>query len=234
MITTNLIIEAMDLLSGKRRLFWSEADFQFSLAQVLRCVVPNGAQIYLERPIANIMEAMQEDNNSTNRKKCYIDIWIHHDGKVYPIELKYATKKSEVEDLDKQIIRTVDQFAYDITRFGYLYDIHRIEQIKKFLTKAEGLEFGRGFAIILTNDQNYYYKKPNHNVSKTLDAKFRLHSGATPPKKVEWTYEKEVSPKHWTKTQHPYCDPFMLPDTLNLDWRQYGKEEGVKYLINVI
>ena len=85
MITTNMIIQAMDLLSGKRRLFWSEADFQFSLAQVLRCVVPNGAQIYLERPIANIMEAMKSTNGSNNRKKCYIDIWIQYDNKIYPI-----------------------------------------------------------------------------------------------------------------------------------------------------
>ncbi len=235
MITTETLIKTMASLSTKRKLFWSEADFQFSLAQELRGLVPVEAQIYLERPIANIMEAMQEENKTNNRKKCYIDIWIQYDGKVYPIELKYATKAAVVEDFDRQQVMTVNQYAYDITRFGYLYDIHRIERIKKCLVNTEGLEFGRGFAIILTNDANYYNAPEDiPRIAKTRDANFRIHQNNTPPKEVKWNYVGESDEQHWTKTKHPYNKSFKLPITLNFDWRQYGNEKGVKYLINVV
>ncbi len=96
MITKDLIKKAMLQLSTKRKLFWSEADFQFSLALVLRDILPKNAKIYLERPIAEMLSAQQEDNNTKNRKKFYVDIWIQIEDTVYPIELKYGTKEQEI------------------------------------------------------------------------------------------------------------------------------------------
>lgn len=231
MITTKDIIQAMDRLSEKRKLFWSEADFQFSLALVLQDMIPDGARIYLERPIAEILSAQQKANNTKNRNKFYIDIFIQIDNTIYPIELKYGTRKQDIEDDDKKVVRTVNQAAYDITRFGYLFDIYRIEQIKKHLSGSNELKFGRGFAIMLTNDANYY-TPPTKDISNTRDANFRLHQGNS-IKKVEWNI-KDEEVKHWTKSQYPYNKSFTLQSKFKPDWRSYGKDNGIKYLINTI
>ena len=57
MISNEVMIDAMNRLAQWRKLFWSEADFQFSLAQVLRDML-NGvnAQIFLERPIPTVTD----------------------------------------------------------------------------------------------------------------------------------------------------------------------------------
>ena len=238
MIIKDLIKKAILQLSTKRKLFWSEADFQFSLALVLRDILPENAKIYLERPIAEILSAQQEDNNTKNRKKFYVDIWIQIEDTVYPIELKYGTKKQEIKDWDRKSIKTVNQAAYDITRFGYLFDIHRIEHIKKHLSNGNELKFGRGFAILLTNDANYH-QVPKRDFSQTRDALFRLHertNGEPLPTKVKWNYNGDE--KHWTEDQYPYNVELDLPSNFNLDWNVYlqDKEQGadIRYLINTI
>lgn len=234
MITKSAIEQAMSQLASKRKLFWSEADFQFSLASILSDILPKNAKIYMERPIAEILSIQQKDNNTKNRKKFYVDIWIQTEDIVYPIELKYGTKKQEIVDWDKKIIKTVNQAAYDITRFGYLFDIHRIEQIKKHISNGKELKFGRGFAILLTNDANYYHA-PKRNFSQTRDALFRLHIRANKesyPTEVKWNYNGDK--KHWTKSQYPYNIIFMLPSNFNLDWKSYGADGKTKYLINTI
>ena len=234
MITSNTIKQAMLHLAGNRKLFWSEADFQFSLAWVLHDILPESAKIYLERPIAEILKAQQEDNNTKNRKKFYVDIWIQIEDTVYPIELKYGTKEQEIADWDGKTIKTVNQAAYDITRFGYLFDIHRIEQIKKHLLGSENMKFGRGFAILLTNDANYY-AHPTKNIANTRDVHFRLHQGNS-IKRVEWN-NKNVT-DHWTKNKYPYNIEFNLPSNFNLDWEVYLQDEtqgtDIRYLINTI
>lgn len=234
MITRDLIEEAMSQLAKNRKLFWSEADFQFSLALVLHDILPKNAKIYLERPIAEILSAQQENNSTKNRKKFYVDIWIQIEDTVYPIELKYGTKEQKIADWDSKTIETVNQAAYDITRFGYLFDIHRIEQIKKHLSNGEILKFGRGFAIILTNDSNYY-AQPNRNIKNTRDYYFRIHEGNT-IQEVKWNYNGNE--KHWTKTQYPYNEEFRLPANFNLNWKIYlhNKKQSadVRYLINTL
>ena len=234
MITKSIIEQAMSELASKRKLFWSEADFQFSLALVLHSVLPPNAKIYLERPIAEILSVQQEDNSTKNRKKFYVDIWIQIDDTVYPIELKYGTKEQEIADWDGKTIKTVYQAAYDITRFGYLFDIHRIEQIKKRLSSREDLKFGRGFAILLTNDANYY-APPTKNITNTRDVHFRLHQGNS-IKRVEWN-NKNVT-DHWTKNKYPYNIEFNVPSNFNLDWEVYRQDEtqgtDIRYLINTI
>ena len=63
-------------LANERRLFWSEADFQFALAWKIQQKYPN-AKIRLER--------RQENTNS--KKPAYVDIWVELNNKIYPIEL---------------------------------------------------------------------------------------------------------------------------------------------------
>ena len=68
-------------LATERRLFWSEADFQFAFAWKIQQKYPN-AKIRLER--------RQENTNSN--KPAYVDIWVELNNKIYPIELKYKTR----------------------------------------------------------------------------------------------------------------------------------------------
>ena len=68
-------------LATERRLFWSEADFQFAFAWKIQQNYPS-AKIRLER--------RQEITNS--KKPAYVDIWVELNNKIYPIELKYKTR----------------------------------------------------------------------------------------------------------------------------------------------
>ncbi len=95
--------------------------------------------------------------------KSYIDILIKNEEGLYiPIELKYRTNKLHC-NFDDCTYELSNQSAEDITRYGYLKDISRIEKYseteEKFLT---------GYAIMLTNQSNVW-KKDYHIVGNTFD-----------------------------------------------------------------
>lgn len=159
------IINAIRELSTKRKIFVSEADFQFALAWEIQKYMPN-AQIRLEYCPVNIDASM------------HIDIIVKFDNKVYPIELKYLTAifDAEVEN-EKYILK--NQSAQDERRYDFLKDICRLEKLAGTLN-----EFEKGYAILLTNDSNYW-KKP---VSlSTNDAAFRINEGAIKSGELKWT-----------------------------------------------
>ena len=228
-ITKKLIEETMNALSKKRRAFWSEADFQFALSQELVLKLDATARIYLERPIY-----------ATNQKDKYcVDIWIRIDNKVYPIELKYATKKAEFIDGKDGTIFTSEQVAYDMTRFLYLYDIYRIEHIKSKVAETN-LTFGKGFAIILTSDSNYYELR--RNPKGTLDESFRIHENNKDfNPMIQWNNQNKKT-DHWTKTQTPYNKVFNLQSPISFEWKHFstlkdiksGKTMEYKFLVNEI
>ena len=228
-ITRTLIVDTMKSLAKKRVAFWSEADFQFALACELRSKLGAGAKIYLERPIVTASDTY------------YVDIWIKVDNVVNPIELKYATKSAEIIDKDKERISTSEQVAYDITRFLYLYDIHRIEEIKKDLSFGKtDLKFGVGFAIILTSDANYY--KLQRNPEGTLDEGFRIHEGNDRfNQTVQWN-NKDKKADHWTKIQKPYNATPTLATKIQFNWELYSTVKNelknspliYKFLVNEI
>ena len=231
MITEELMIEAMRLLAQQRKLFWSEADFQFSLAQVLHDMLrDSGVQIYLERPIP-----ITTDYTKGKRRNRYIDIIIKSGDTIYPIELKYATKKDMVdEDGDK--ILTTTQGAYDTHRFGYLYDIFRLESIRQDLSNSADLKFGRGFAILLTNDSNYYDKPENEDYKNTIDGNFRIHQDNVINPEIKWNIDE--SNPHWTN-RYPYNEQLTLSNRPLFQWRDYENNRAtkyypVKYLINIV
>lgn len=231
MITEELMIEAMRLLAQQRKLFWSEADFQFSLAQVLHDMLrDSGVQIYLERPIP-----ITTDYTKGKRRNRYIDIIIKSGDTIYPIELKYATKKDMVdEDGDK--ILTTTQGAYDTHRFGYLYDIFRLESIRQDLSNSADLKLGRGFAILLTNDSNYYDKPENEDYKNTIDGNFRIHQDNVINPEIKWNIDE--SNPHWTN-RYPYNEQLTLSNRPLFQWRDYENNRAtkyypVKYLINIV
>ena len=224
---TNAFIEnVMSALSKKRKAFWSEADFQFALSEMLKSKLGKSAKIYLERPVL-----------ATNQKDKYaVDIWIKMEDRIYPIELKYATKEAEIVDNDNEHIFTSEQVAYDQIRFLYLYDIKRIEDIKNTF----GAKFGKGYAIILTSDANFY--KLSRNPKGTLDESFRIHAdNENFNQTIQWN-NQDKQPDHWTKKQKPYNNIFTLQTKVNFCWKDYsvvkteddGKNLNYKYLINEI
>ena len=159
----NHVETAINNLKCHHSIFHSEADFQFSLAWELQKILPN-AKIRLEYcPIF-------DDN-------MHIDIYVVEKGRSYPIELKYKTKQIKVP-VDGEQYNLKNQFAHDIGRYDFLYDISRLEKVK-----ALDKNFESGFAIILTND-SAYWSAPY--INNTVDSAFRIHEGQTITGRLSW------------------------------------------------
>ena len=76
------LLHVLKSLCRKRSVFHSEADFQFALAWEIQLLIPT-AEIRLEYP----------PEGEPNK---YIDILVRNEGSVFPIELKYKTRKLSV------------------------------------------------------------------------------------------------------------------------------------------
>ena len=138
----------MEKLSNERKIFHSEADFQFALAWKIKENYPD-YEIFLEWP-----DLSQNQNR-------YIDIVLQKDGKRIPIELKYKTKELEYGEF---YLKT--QGAKDLACYDYLKDIERVESLIDS-------KFEKGFSIFLTNDLGFL-NEPNSNVGYK---EFSIHDG---------------------------------------------------------
>lgn len=146
----NAIVQSM---ASNRPFFYSEADFQHSLALALKA---NGYEVFLEYPV--------------NRE--HIDIIAKKNGKYYPIELKYRTKSFNCSGLCNTMCILKDQNARDIGRYDLWEDVKRIEYLRKGYQ-----EIGEGYAIILTNDLEYWTAPSSPRSELTIDRDFKLHKG---------------------------------------------------------
>ncbi len=221
------IITALSLLAADKRIFCSEADFQFALAWELQKLLPQGALIFLEKGIYVSLDTY------------YVDIVVESGGKNYYIELKYHTSICNWHYCGA-LIQLKDQGAQDLLRYDYLKDIYRLQNIAN--NREEG-QFARGFAVILTNDR-LVYDAPSV-FKKTLDCGFRIHdrlgSGVSKypvPGLVAWNNTGKGS-GHWTNTGQRKLS-FSIPP-INTAWDQYlsfkdsnGVNQDFRYLINVI
>jgi len=124
-------------LSRKRKVFHSEADFQFALAWEIHELYPD-CHIRLEYTPAVI--------DSTVR----IDICVLLKGELIPIELKYLKKRLHYQDGD-EIYKLRENGEQDLSRYDFLKDIQRIEYFKQNISNIS-----RGYAILLTNDPAYW------------------------------------------------------------------------------
>ena len=80
------IYAAIELLSYKRKIFHSEADFQFALAWEIQELNPT-CHVRLEYVPAAIVPTM------------HIDIFVHQKSEMIPIELKYLKKRIKYQKL---------------------------------------------------------------------------------------------------------------------------------------
>lgn len=193
-MTTKDIELAIQTLQTKQKIFHSEADFQFSLAWELQQIIPQ-AKIRLEYcpPFAREM---------------HIDIYVIDEDGTYPIELKYKSKSVETI-VGNEYFKLKNHGAQDLGRYDFLYDIWRIERMRK-LDK----DFKVGFAIMLSNEPSYW-KAP---LSKsTVDAAFRIHDGRIITGSCAWS--DNVS----SGTSKNREEPIVFEGTYTVRWNPYSE-----------
>ncbi|MGO8947318.1 MAG: hypothetical protein ACLQUY_06585 [Ktedonobacterales bacterium] len=158
------INDALAQLSQERPVFHSEADFQHALAWLIHLQEPH-ACIRLEyRPLPGPL---------------YLDVWIQNDQGALAIELKYATRRLEVDHAGEHFALK-NRAAQDITRYDFVKDIGRLERI---VAVRPGVT---GYAILLTNDSIYWTRSTRE---RTMDAAFRLQEGASLNGSLGWSVQ---------------------------------------------
>ena len=141
-------------LSKQRPIFHSEADFQHALAWLIHQRNP-GAAIRLEYRLFGL-------------EPLYLDLWVQDGESALAIELKYPTRRIDVEYAGEQFL-LMNHSARDIRCYDFIKDIRRLERCT--LAKP-GVT---GYAVLLTNDGSYW-TSPAH--AETIDADFRIHEGS--------------------------------------------------------
>lgn len=187
----------IEKLSKSRPIFHSEADFQHSLAWEIHSEKPNSA-IRLEYPVRI---------NGQEGRPWYLDLFVQNDNIRYAIELKYATANLE-ETIEDEKYDLRNQSADDLMRYGFCYDIYRIEQM---------IQSGRadlGFAVIVSNYPPFW-TIPDRETHSNHGA-FRIHESRILHGKLEWG----------SKTAKSYQPPIALNGTYILSWRDFSLVEG--------
>jgi hypothetical protein len=157
------IMKIIESLRSKRPIYHSEADFQFTLAWEIQVHYPD-ALVRIEYP------APYNPNK-------YIDVVVWIGQNIYPIELKYKTKKLEViSSGEKYYLK--NHGAQDLGNYDYIKDICRLEEF------SEKMDYFReGFAIWLTNDQFYWNEPRNPNVGYL---QFSVHNKSIIEGSLSW------------------------------------------------
>lgn len=222
MITKNDIVQVLQNLAVTRPAFCSEADFQLSFAWELKkflSVQSIPYEIFLERKFI------------ISSKECYVDVCVESQDELCLIELKYKTVKEQVSVSSKTgtVCTLKNQAANDLGRYGYLKDIWRIENALSHIAHKKSKN---GFAIILTNDKQYY-ENPQ-KVLTTVDQTFRIHERTdllNPFNNfINWTLKGTTA--KWMKS-YP---SFRIVHTPSFCWNKYSvpAKQEFRYLITEI
>ena len=192
------MLDIKSLLTGlaeNRKVFHSEADFQHALAWHIHQTKPK-SQIRLEFPMP------------VEHRKLHVDIWLPEE-KV-AIELKYMTRKSELED-NEESFALRNQGAQNQRRYDFLWDIHRLELMRSMPEFCEA-----GHAVLLTNDPLYW----NCPRRKTMDSDFRVHEGREISEELAW--DLCASPGMVKRREKP----IQLKGSYPLRWQDYSYFSG--------
>ena len=191
-------------LARDRPIFHSEADFQHALAWCLHEAIPDGGVRLEFKPFPD--------------QPMYIDIWLPGIG--VAAELKYKTRKLKLwREGESFALR--DQAAQDISRYDFVKDIRRLEQLRRLPNARVG------YAVLLTNDPSYWKRSLRHD---TVDAAFRLHEGRTITGEMAW------SERASTGTTKKRETTIRLNGSYDLHWQNYadmggGRNRQFRYLV---
>lgn len=219
------IIKAIKILAARKIIFCSEADFQFALAWEIKNLCPN-AQIFLEKAV------------NVNNDTYYVDLIVVWENKYFFIELKYQTSSFSTIDVLGLPLNLKGQAAEDLMRYDYLKDILRLYKI----ANSHPINFGGGYAIILSNDK-LMYEAPKA-FKRSLDCFFRIHDRRgflndrfPVPGAVVWNNATKGS-SHWTRK--PLRNLIFVLPLINTEWDTYlsiksnQKKQEFKFLINEV
>lgn len=188
------LFTTMNKLGYERGCFSSEADFQFAFAWELQKLLPD-AKIRLEYCPAF-------------DRKMHIDIFVEEDGQIFPIELKYKTKRFQNNDYFLK-----DHSAQDFGRYDYIKDIYRIEKVKSLDKRYKS-----GYAIMLTNDPSYWELA---NAQESDDIAFRIHEGQILQGELCW----KNAPSFRGKKER---NPLTLIGQYPMHWHKFSTLKGEK------
>jgi len=195
----------MGKLSEEYGIFTSEADFQFSMAWVIKESYPD-CRIRLE-------EVFPWDPDK------HFDIVVHTDKGVIPIELKYCTKRLPPGSHCDVVLK--NQGAEDIRRYDFIKDVQRVESVREHLKNNNQMKFVCGYAILLTNSNLFW--KSGRNYNNCCDRDFRIHEDKkTFGDTMEWHKASEGTMKG---REQPLCT-----DVYEIVWNDYLDEPKFRYL----
>ena len=188
------IIKVLDNLKEKRRYFSSEADFQLALAMQIE-------REYGENSVICEYVPGYKSRVEGRESRIHLDLLFCNEN--IPIELKYRTKRAELEGKNNYKISLTTHGAPDEGSYGFWRDVCRIGEYKK---ESKAL---KGYVIFLTNDG--WYKKPDYSKCKVDYTQFNLND----------EYKNKRSGTVSKKTR----ELSNIPKT-NAEWYEWDKEKG--------
>ena len=195
----------MGKLSEEYGIFTSEADFQFSMAWVIKESYPE-CRIRLE-------EVFPWDPDK------HFDIVVHTDKGVIPIELKYCTKRLPIGAHCDVVLK--NQGAEDLRRYDFIKDVQRVESVRGHLKKDDQMKFVCGYAILLTNSSLFW--KSSRDYQKCCDHDFRIHEDKGRfGGRMSWDGASEGTMKGREES--------LRTDEYKIIWKDYLDEPKFRYL----
>jgi hypothetical protein len=211
----------IETLREKRPIFYSEADFQFALAWEIQQKY-HDADVRLEYPA----------ENQGGKPNAYIDILVWLKERVYPIELKYRTRKLSVTVGD-ETFALKEQSAQDGGAYNSLKDISRLEmfvlkeqgaqdagaynsikdisRLENFVSSLKENGFECGYALWLTND-SLFWRGPIHKDVSWEE--FSIREGEEKSGSMWWIGDPHIG--------KGYEDPIELKGTYTIAWKEYS------------
>ena len=182
-------------LAVQRPIFQNEMDFQFSFAWQIKMKFPNW-NIRFEKNLT--------DSEDEKRR---IDLWIEGEN-TYAIELKYPTQEL-FHEVNNEIFKLRNQSAVDYSRYAFLKDIQRMEEVVGNNTDV------KGYAILITNDMSIELPPTKDDVA---DFQFRIHEG-----KVINNEELDWIRKKGGQSFGDMENPIKLRGTYKFNWKDYSE-----------
>ena len=182
-------------LAVQRPVFQNEMDFQFSFAWQIKMKFPNW-NIRFEK---NLTDAEDE--------KRRIDLWIEGEN-TYAIELKYPPQEL-FHEVNNEIFKLRNQSAVDYSRYAFLKDIQRMEEVVGNNTDV------KGYAILITNDMSIEIPPTKDDVA---DFEFRIHEGRIIDNEILDWIRKEGGQSFGERE-----NPIKLRGTYEFNWKDYSE-----------
>jgi hypothetical protein len=189
------IDSTLSQLAEQRPIFESQSDFRDALAHQLKS---QGWGVSTNRELGTGMKA---------------DIWAEAPEKDnVVIEVRYKTSKLACTH-NGNTFMLKNQAAQDISRYDYLKDVQKLEQI---VNSRPGT---KGYSIMITND-HLYWNKPTKQ--RSVDEDFLLYNGKTVSGNLKWSNDAGFG------TTSGRTDPIYLGSEYSVKWQDYFNLPGYK------